>query len=74
MSPTSAASPSSCPTPMPCDVVVSGHDRGAKVQILGPLIVAAVMGREEPQPIAQDAARRLQTVLDTLTTHTEEET
>ncbi|GAA5111535.1 DUF302 domain-containing protein [Pseudonocardia adelaidensis] len=59
---------------LPCNVVVSGQDRGAKVQILDPLIMAAVMGREELQPIAQDAARRLQTVLDTLTSHTEEET
>ena len=30
--------------------------------------MAAVMGRDELQPIAEDAARRLQTVLDTLTT------
>ncbi|OZM76356.1 DUF302 domain-containing protein [Pseudonocardia sp. MH-G8] len=59
---------------LPCNVVVSGHDRGAKVQIFDPLIMAAVMGREELQSIAQDAARRLQTVLDTLTTRTEEET
>jgi hypothetical protein len=27
---------------------------------------AAVMGRDELRPVAQDAARRLQTVLDTL--------
>lgn len=59
---------------LPCNVVVSGHGGGAKVQILDPLIMAAVMGREELQPIAQDAARRLQTVLDTLNTRTEEET
>jgi hypothetical protein len=36
--------------------------------------MAAFMGREELQPIAQDAAHRLQTVLDTLTNRTEEET
>ena len=58
---------------LPCNVVVSGHGDGAKVQILDPLIMAAIMGREELQPIAQDAARRLQTVLDTLNNRTEEE-
>ena len=53
---------------LPCNVVVSARDDGSKIQILDPLIMAAVMGREELQPIAEDAARRLQTVLDTLTT------
>lgn len=53
---------------LPCNVVVSARDGGSKIQILDPLIMAAVMGRDELQPIAQDAARRLQTVLDTLTT------
>jgi uncharacterized protein (DUF302 family) len=54
---------------LPCNVVVSGREGGSKVQILDPLIMASVMGREELQPIAQEAARRLQTVLDTLTDH-----
>ncbi|MHA6632032.1 DUF302 domain-containing protein [Pseudonocardia sichuanensis] len=58
---------------LPCNVVVSGRDGGSKVQILDPLIMASVMGREELQPIAQDAARGLQTVLDTLNNRTEEE-
>jgi len=51
---------------LPCNVVVSAHDGGSKIQILDPLIMASVMGRDELQPIAQQAARRLQTVLDTL--------
>lgn len=52
---------------LPCNVVVSATDGGSKIQILDPLIMAAVMGRDELKPIAQDAARRLQTALDTLT-------
>ena len=51
---------------LPCNVVVSARDNGSKVQILDPLIMAAVMGRDELQPIAQEAARRLQAVLDNL--------
>jgi uncharacterized protein (DUF302 family) len=51
---------------LPCNVVVSAIDGGSKIRIMDPLIMATVMGREELQPIAQDAARRLQTVLDTL--------
>ena len=51
---------------LPCNVVVSARDGGSKIQILDPLIMAAVLGRDELQPIAQEAARRLQAVLDTL--------
>ena len=51
---------------LPCNVVVSARDHGSKSQILDPLIMAAVLGRDELQPIAQEAARRLQAVLDTL--------
>jgi hypothetical protein len=51
---------------LPCNVVVSARDHGSKIQILDPLIMAAVMGRDELQPIAQEAAGRLQVVLDTL--------
>jgi len=51
---------------LPCNVVVSAQNGGSKIQILDPLIMASVMGRDELQPIAQEAARRLQTVLDTL--------
>ena len=49
-----------------CNVVVSARDGGSKIQIVDPMIMASVMGRDELQPIAQEAARRLQTVLDTL--------
>lgn len=52
---------------LPCNVVVSSREGGVtKIQILDPLIMAAVMGREELRPLAEDAARRLQNVLDTL--------
>jgi uncharacterized protein (DUF302 family) len=52
---------------LPCNVVVSSREGGVtKIQILDPLIMAAVMGREELRPLAEDAARRLQDVLDTL--------
>jgi uncharacterized protein (DUF302 family) len=52
---------------LPCNVVVSSREGGVtKIQILDPLIMAAVMGREELRPRAEDAARRLQDVLDTL--------
>ena len=46
--------------------MVSARGSGSKVQILDPLIMAAVLGRDELQPIAQEAARRLQAVLDNL--------
>lgn len=52
---------------LPCNVVVSANDRGSQIRIVDPLSMAAVMGREELRPIAQDAARRLQVVPDTLT-------
>ena len=49
-----------------CNVVVSARDHGSKIQILDPLIMAAVLGRDELQPIAQAPARRLEAVLDNL--------
>lgn len=52
---------------LPCNVIVSSRDGASKIQILDPLIMASVMGREELQPVASEAARRLQSVLDTLT-------
>jgi uncharacterized protein (DUF302 family) len=51
---------------LPCNVVVSGREGGSKIQILDPLIMAAVMGRTELQPVAEEAARRLGLVLDSL--------
>jgi uncharacterized protein (DUF302 family) len=51
---------------LPCNVVVSGHDQGSKIQILDPLVMVAVTAREELRPAAQEAAHRLQSVLDTV--------
>ncbi|MGD9525569.1 MAG: DUF302 domain-containing protein [Pseudonocardia sp.] len=51
---------------LPCNVVVSGREGGSTIRILDPLIMAAVMGREELQPVAEEAARRLGLVLDSL--------
>ena len=51
---------------LPCNVVVSERDGRSKIQILDPLIMAEVMNREELQPIAQEAAVRLQSVLEML--------
>jgi uncharacterized protein (DUF302 family) len=53
---------------LPCNVVVSSRDGGSKIQILDPLVMAGVMGREELRPVAEEAARRLQSVLDALST------
>lgn len=51
---------------LPCNVVVSGRQNGSKIQVLDPLIMAEVMGREELRPVAEEAARRLGLVLDAL--------
>lgn len=51
---------------LPCNVVVSGWEGGSKIQILDPLLMATVTGREELQPLAQEAARRLTAVLERL--------
>jgi uncharacterized protein (DUF302 family) len=53
---------------LPCNVVVSAREGGSKIQILDPLIMAAVLGRDELQPVAQEAARRLGLALDALRT------
>jgi uncharacterized protein (DUF302 family) len=51
---------------LPCNVVVSGVPGGSCVRILDPEMMAAVTGLPRLQPVADEAARRLQTVLDTL--------
>jgi uncharacterized protein (DUF302 family) len=51
---------------LPCNVVVSAADGGATVRILNPQIMASVTGREELRPIAEEATRRLQAVMDNL--------
>jgi uncharacterized protein (DUF302 family) len=51
---------------LPCNVVVSAVESGSRVQILDPEMMAAVTGLPGLQPVADEAARRLQSVLDTL--------
>lgn len=52
---------------LPCNVVVGSSDGGSTVQILDPQLMASVTGLPELQPIADEAASRLQAVLDSLT-------
>lgn len=54
---------------LPCNVVVSSVDAGSRVQILDPQMMASVTGLPQLQPIADEATRRLQTVLDALASH-----
>ena len=51
---------------LPCNVVVSSVEDGSRVQILDPQIMASVTELAQLQPLADEASRRLQTVLDTL--------
>lgn len=51
---------------LPCNVVVSSHPGGSKVQILDPQLMASVTGLAELQPLADEASRRLQAALDSL--------
>ena len=51
---------------LPCNVVVIAADGGATVRIVNPQIMASVTGREELRPIAEEATRRLQAVIDNL--------
>ena len=51
---------------LPCNVVVSSVEDGSRVQILDPQIMASVTELPQLQPLADEASRRLQTVLDTL--------
>lgn len=53
---------------LPCNVVISTVASGSKVQILDPQVLASVTERDDIQPIADEASRRLSAVLDTLTT------
>jgi len=52
---------------LPCNVVVSARGDGSAVQILDPQLMASVTGLPALEPIADEASRRLQVVLDTLT-------
>jgi uncharacterized protein (DUF302 family) len=54
---------------LPCNVVVSARaGGGSTVAILDPQIMAEVTELPGLQPVADEASRRLQVVLDTLTT------
>ena len=54
---------------LPCNVVVSARaSGGSTVAILDPQIMAEVTELPALQPVADEASRRLQVVLDTLTT------
>lgn len=52
---------------LPCNVVVREHDGGVLVQALDPAIIASVPDLPELEPVAADAAERIQAALDTLT-------
>lgn len=52
---------------LPCNVVVASRDGGSTVQILDPQLMASVTELPQLQPIADEAASRLQAVLDSLT-------
>ncbi len=51
---------------LPCNVVVSSHAAGSRVQILDPQIMASLTELPALQPVADEASARLQAVLDTL--------
>lgn len=54
---------------LPCNVVVSGRPGGGStVRILDPQLMASVTDLAGLQPLADEASRRLQAVLDTMTT------
>jgi uncharacterized protein (DUF302 family) len=51
---------------LPCNVVVRRHQGRTLVQALDPAIMAAVPGRDELEPIATEAARRVEAALHQL--------
>jgi uncharacterized protein (DUF302 family) len=51
---------------LPCNVVVRAADGKTLVQALDPQVMVNVPERSELQPIADDAARRIQAALDSL--------
>jgi len=51
---------------LPCNVVVSSRGDGSAVQILDPQMMASVTGLAALQPVTDEASRRLQSVLDSL--------
>ena len=51
---------------LPCNVVVSAHGNGSMVRILDPQLMASVTELPQLQPLADEAARRLQATLDVI--------
>ena len=51
---------------LPCNVVIREQDNGSAVLILDPQIIASLPGRDELQPVADDASRRMDAVLTSL--------
>jgi len=51
---------------LPCNVVVRRHAGTTLVQALDPQVIVQVPQRPELQPIADEAARRIQAALDSL--------
>ena len=51
---------------LPCNVVVRQHDGGVIVQALDPSLIATLPGDPALQPIADEAARRIDAALDSL--------
>jgi uncharacterized protein (DUF302 family) len=51
---------------LPCNVVISARGDGCTVRILNPQVMALLTGRMDLAPIAEEATRRLQAVLDAL--------
>lgn len=52
---------------LPCNVVVRSTGDGSTVQVLDPQMMSAVTELPQLQPIANEAGRRLQAAMDTLT-------
>jgi uncharacterized protein (DUF302 family) len=50
---------------LPCNVVVRAVDGRTVVEALDPQVMVTVPGREELQPVADEASRRIQVALDT---------
>ena len=51
---------------LPCNVVVREQDGASTVLILDPQIMATLPGRDELQPVADEASRRMDAVLTSL--------
>lgn len=51
---------------LPCNVVVREQGAGSAVLILDPHIIASLPGRDELQPVADEASRRMDVVIESL--------